>query len=379
MQSARAILAFSFEQTRNLSGECWQTGFRINFAGQQGLDDGGLTKAWVGEISFALWGDELFFDEWQGGSFFKPDDAAHVVLDGVPVSSVELYRWTGRFVAYTLYQLCVMDCRLVSWVFRSLQRLADEDTEQQDDAALLADLASLDHVLASNLWRVRHELNEAELRWLDFTLPTGEELLPGGAAVEVSSGNVAEYLQLSCRAQLRRSQRGLAAFAEGFLEVVPGEALRGLPTEGVLRLLLGSAEIGDAELDELERLVVPDGLVPLRLADHHRVRDTARWLFRAARAGDGCFRARLLEFWMGTRRVPLAGLQAVHPRPKLQVMVQPDAAGGVKRIAAWPRERLPEGHTCGNELWMALPDSYEEAAAKLRLAVENFESGFALR
>merc|ERR1712125_142597 len=94
------------------------------------------------------------------------------------------------------------------------------------------------------------------------------------------------------------------------------------------------------------------------------------------------FRGRFLEFWLGTARVPLAGLQSLYPRPKLQVMVQPEArglAGSVKRIASWPRARLPEGHTCGNELWLALPDSYDEFAKQLKLAVENFEAGFAMK
>jgi len=71
-------------------------------------------------------------------------------------------------------------------------------------------------------------------------------------------------------------------------------------------------------------------------------------------------------------------VQAIQPRPKLQVMVQPDGRG-VKRISSWPRQRLPEGHTCGNELWLPLQDSYEQTVDRLRLAVENFEAGFALR
>merc|ERR1719221_1689248 len=136
-------------------------------------------------------------------------------------------------------------------------------------------------------------------------------------------------------------------------------------------MLEGRAEMTDAQVAELEQLVVPSGIVPERLRDHLRVFEAAAWLFRAIRAGDAAFRARLLEFWIGVPRLPLAGVGTLRPQPRLQVMVQPDG-GDVKRIAAWPRERLPEGHTCSNELWIALPESYEELSEKLHLAVENF-------
>ena len=121
------------------------------------------------------------------------------------------------------------------------------------------------------------------------------------------------------------------------------------------------------------------GLVPTSLREQRAVQQAASWVFRTAREGDGMFRTRLLEFWLGVGRVPLGGLSSVQPQPKLQIMVQPEGRSGVKRIASWQKERLPEGHTCQNELWIALPDSYEDCAAKLRLAVLNFEAGFALK
>mmetsp|Transcript_30698 Transcript_30698/g.85634 ORF Transcript_30698/g.85634 Transcript_30698/m.85634 type:complete len:140 (+) Transcript_30698:3-422(+) len=51
---------------------------------------------------------------------------------------------------------------------------------------------------------------------------------------------------------------------------------------------------------------------------------------------------------------------------------------GVRRIETWPATRLPEGHTCGNELWVPLCESEAELARSLHTAVMNFEAGFAL-
>eukprot|EP00927_Polykrikos_kofoidii_P020643 TRINITY_DN19838_c0_g1_i1.p1 TRINITY_DN19838_c0_g1~~TRINITY_DN19838_c0_g1_i1.p1 ORF type:complete len:1125 (+),score=142.50 TRINITY_DN19838_c0_g1_i1:80-3454(+) len=392
MRTATSILSFSFEQTRGLPGRAWQVGFRIDFAGQEGLDDGGLTKAWVSEIAFALWADSSLFDSRASGSFFKPDDVEFLHLDGVPVRATDFYKWAGCFLAYALYQRCLTDCRLAPWAFRCIHRAAAPrhffhprsaspdwpDTPEGEDA-MLGDLASLDYGVASNLWKVRHEMSEDDLRWLDFTC-AGVELEPGGGDCAVTPESKACYVRLFCTYLLRhRSSMAIQAFVEGFFEVIPARLLDGAPEEGVLALLAGQAEVTDAQMAELERVVVPAGLVPAKLSDHPRVREAASWLFCAARDSDGAFRARLLEFWIGVGRVPLLGLRTVRPRPRLQVMVQPDGRGGVKRIASWPRARLPEGHTCGNELWMALPDSYAEAATKLKQAVDNFESGFALR
>lgn len=392
LRTAQGILGFTFEQTRELSGHAWRAGFRIDFAGQEGLDDGGLTKAWAAEIAFALFGDAALFDLRPAGRFFKPDDVESLPLDGVMIPSIDIYRWTGRFLAYVLYQRCLVDCRLCPWAFRFLQRAslprhffhsrcATPEWGQTPDGedSMLADLASLDHTVANNLWRVRHEMSDEDLRWLDFTC-AGAELEPGGGDKQVCKASRQEYVRLFCTYLLKqRCQTHLQAFVTGFFDVIPPRLLHGVHEEGVLRLLVGRAEVSDLQVRDLEALVVPAGLIPTKLRDHPLVRQAAYWFFKAVRESDGAFRARLLELWLGVGRIPLAGIVTLRPRPRLQIMVQQDGARGVKRISSWPAERLPEGHTCGNELWMALPESYAQLHSKLHLAVENFEAGFALR
>jgi len=62
-----------------------------------------------------------------------------------------------------------------------------------------------------------------------------------------------------------------------------------------------------------------------------------------------------------------------------QVQVQAEnKRPALKRIDAWPQGRLPEGHTCGNELWIPLCETKEELSRLLNTAVMNFEAGFAL-
>eukprot|EP00931_Biecheleriopsis_adriatica_P037600 TRINITY_DN21558_c0_g1_i2.p1 TRINITY_DN21558_c0_g1~~TRINITY_DN21558_c0_g1_i2.p1 ORF type:complete len:1193 (-),score=238.94 TRINITY_DN21558_c0_g1_i2:100-3678(-) len=327
------------------------------------------------------------------------------------------------------------------------------------DDQLLEDLATMDPAFANSLWRVHYEMPDEDLQWLTFSY-AGEELKPGGDDIEVSAENKTEYVRLCCKAVLLySSQKGQQAFSDGFFDVMPPELTTGMPADIFHWLLVGQDEISEAQINALEQLVVPDGLVPKHLHETPEMMNSARWVFQIARANDGRFRSRLFEFWTGSARLPLGGVDAIEPKPRLQVMVSQERQvidavyawevmqqgawrpyppelsaqlshlleagmrqieiqqGGirfvidlgsgqqintrsgahsrirrrqvqqarhvegpvvVKRIESWPKTRLPEGHTCGNELWIPLCDSCEELANLLHTAVMNFEAGFAM-
>mmetsp|Transcript_66584 Transcript_66584/g.144594 ORF Transcript_66584/g.144594 Transcript_66584/m.144594 type:complete len:1189 (-) Transcript_66584:42-3608(-) len=328
------------------------------------------------------------------------------------------------------------------------------------DDTMLEDLATMDGPFANSLWRVHHEMPASDLQWLTFSY-AGVELVPGGEDIEVNDSNKSQYVRLCCQAALLQgASSGLQAFAEGFFEVLPPSMLQGLPIDALRWQLLGEDQMTEEQLSLLETLVIPEGLVPKHLSDNPTLCETARWVFRIARNSDGKFRSRLLEFWTGSSRLPQGGVDAIAPRPRLQVMVQaarpsqgaiweiqlqdgwyfydsgtaealtkaqdagqsavefrvrdnryvlnlqemvqinlrtgarravrrrdpPDRdeeaaqerATGVRRIETWPATRLPEGHTCGNELWVPLCHSEEELSKLLHMAVMNFEAGFAL-
>jgi len=112
--------------------------------------------------------------------------------------------------------------------------------------------------------------------------------------------------------------------------------------------------------------------------------DTAALLTRAQDAGHAS-----VEFQVRENRyiVDFAGLVQLNRRTGARRNVRrkdppPDENGdvvhGIRRIETWPATRLPEGHTCGNELWVPWTKTEEELAGLLRMAVLNFEAGFAL-
>ena len=83
-----------------------------------------------------------------------------------------------------------------------------------------------------------------------------------------SKENKADYVRLCCKAALLySSQKGLQAFSDGFFDVLPPTLFHGAPADVFQWLLLGDAQITDAQIDKLEQVLVPDGLVPKHLKD----------------------------------------------------------------------------------------------------------------
>ncbi|CAE7930873.1 hyd [Symbiodinium sp. KB8] len=421
MKAAKQMLAWSFAKTTARSGKEWMHGFKIQFTGDDvGIDHGGLTKRWVQEVGHALWGSEDFFDTKASGSFFKHDSTTDMRIHAFHVKAESLYRWVGRFLAYSLYQGCVLDCALSPWALRWLMRVsetqaalppilaavagdwqregedsriatisgrvllshADEnglppqialqvsesgdtlqadfdgesltaslaggrlrwsdgdvwvrcidcpiprhaalpvwDDSSQGDDQLLEDLATMDPAFANSLWRVRYEMPDEDLQWLTFSY-AGRELVPGGDDIEVSPENKAEYVRLCCKAALLySSQKALQAFSDGFFDVLPPSLFYGAPADVFQWLLLGDAQISDVQIEKLEQVLVPDGLVPKHLKDTKELQTSLAWLFKIIRRGDSKFRSRLLEFWTGSERLPLGGVEAIEPKPRLQVMI----------------------------------------------------------
>ncbi|CAE8634509.1 unnamed protein product [Polarella glacialis] len=547
MSAAREMLALSFAQTTARSSKEWLQGFKIKFKGgdDKGIDEGGLTKAWVKEIAYALWGDGAFFDAKDSGyCFFKADTERDLLLHRFHVKTESLYRWVGRFLAYAVYQGCTLDCRLCPWSLRWLFRVPEEVSRRQvpeqllalagdwqiegshdviaticgstllsspgdrvlpvetflymssdrvaadleddevvtasleggklhwsdgeiwtrclesplpkltaiptwpetpaGDDQLLEDLASLDPPSANSLWRVQHEMSDEDLQWLTFSY-AGVELEPGGDDREVDASSKDRYVRLCCKAALLfQAHHGLQAFSDGFFDVLPPSLIPpGAPADIFQFLLLGSQDISSEQLAALEDLVIPQGVMPKHFCHNPAVLACCRWVFEIARDSDNSFRSRLFEFWTGSPRLPIGGVAAITPKPRLQVMVQAapkpmqsweveledgwqafdesianqlsqmqasykrqvefsvrgqkhvvdlhqmqqvNERTGVRRairqtvvrIQSWPKTRLPEGHTCGNELWLPLFDSREELESSLRTSVMNFEAGFAL-
>ena len=73
-------------------------------------------------------------------------------------------------------------------------------------------------------------------------------------------------------------------------QVLPAEMFLGAPVDIFQWLLMGNAQISDAQLEKLWQVVVPEGLVPKHLKDQAEVRDTAEWVFKIIKNGDENFR-----------------------------------------------------------------------------------------
>lgn len=93
-----------------------------------------------------------------------------------------------------------------------------------------------------------------------------------------------------------------------------------------------------------------------------------QWFWRAVRAFDDEERARLLQFCTGSSRIPVEGfahLEGMHGVQKFNI--HRDYSGN---------SRLPQSHTCFNQLDLPEYDSYETLRSSLLVAISEGSEGF---
>jgi hypothetical protein len=172
----------------------------------------------------------------------------------------------------------------------------------------------------------------------------------------VTSANRAQYVAQYVRDALAGSVAArFRAFRAGFTSI-GGAALSLFAPSDIGLLLSGNPLLGGLEL--LERSA------RISYVGYDRESPTIVALWRAVGALDRDEQRKLLQFWTGSSRVPILGLDS------LAVRVQRD--GSV--------EHLPSSHTCFNTL--LLPPYGDDVAlllARLRVAIVHGSEGFFLR
>ena len=265
------------------------------------------------------------------------------------------YRFVGRFVGLALFNRTRLGFRLSRHVVKFILRLP----LHWNDVAFYS---------TSTFEKFRQMIDNPE-KWvppglLDFTLDLREraglsgfppaELKPGGASIEVTPANVAEYVELSARMMLETSTlRALVELRTGFEEVFAAGTFDLFTAEDFAIYLNGSPTIDVAVLKA-----------------HTRVRggssrfQTLFWdvLDKRFTSAD---RSRLLSFWTGSATVP-SNLSGFH----LNLTVQ--TGSGIHAHSS----RLPSASTCSSQ--MSMPEYADAATLERRLRTALHELSYQL-
>ena len=324
----------------------------VTFAGEQGLDYGGVAREWFFLISHEMLNPMYCLFEYAAGNNYQLqiNPASHVNPE-----HLVYFRFVGRVVGMAVFHNKYIATGFTLPFYK--QMLGKPLT--------LKDLESVDsEYYASLIWILENNIDECFLGMTfsvdheEFGVVTEKELKPGGKDIEVTDANKEEYITLVSQWRLTRGvEEQTKAFLQGFSDIIPIEALKLFDEREMELLLVGISEL---DVDEWQRHTI--------YRTYNKRSKQVIWFWDVIREFSVEQRIRLLQFVTGTCRLPVGGFAELMGSGRLQLFC----------IDRWgtPKD-LPRSHTCFNRLDLPPYRSKRELAQKLTVAIEETE-GFAL-
>ena len=264
----------------------------ITFAGEQGLDYGGLAREWFSQLTTQL------FNPYYG--LFEYSATDNYTLQINPNSGIcnedhlMWFKFIGRIAG-----MAVFHKKLINGFFiRPFYSMMLGKTIK------LSDMESVDIEFSNSLCWIRD--NDPECLALTFEVDdnvfgehVSKELVPGGKDIEVTEENKIDYIDRMVQWRfVNRVQKQMKAFLGGFYDVIPSDSIKNFD-EGELEMLLGgigSINVKDwKEHTEYKKYTAEDTVI--------------QWFWRLVLSFGDEMRSRLLQFVTGTSRVPMNGFK----------------------------------------------------------------------
>ncbi|KAJ7703165.1 hypothetical protein B0H17DRAFT_1175941 [Mycena rosella] len=321
----------SFQHLQRKNGDQIKHGkLSVRFYDEEGVDAGGVTREW-----FQILARQMFDPN---NALFQPCAADRLTYQPnknswVNPEHLSFFKFVGRVIGKAIY-----DGRLLDAYFaRSLYRqLLGKPVDYKDVEWVDPDV-------------------EADEFGVNRIVPLKE----GGETLPVTQENKREFVQLSAQYRLYSSIKDqIENLSTGFYEIIPKELIT-IFNEQELELLISGTP--DIDVDEWRAATEYNGYTS---SDPNIV-----WWWRALKSFNRDERAKVLSFATGTSKVPLGGftdLQGVQ---------------GVQRFsihrAYGDSNRLPQAHTCFNQIDLPQYSSYDMLRQQLLLAIIEGGEGFA--
>lgn len=323
---------------------------KITFAGEPGVDEGGVKKEFFGLLT------EQLFDP-NFGMFVVKNDR-FLWFNHASFECNLNFELVGTLLGLALYNEVILNLKFPLAVYKKLIAAGTKPPLLSDHLDL-DDLQEFDpdvhrtlHNLLTKDWTDRETGLTFSVSHEIFGEVKEYELLPAGSALPVTEANkndfVAKYLDWYFNLSIKNQ---FASFATGFFRVLLKDSFTLFNAEDLLLALCGSTTL-----------------------DFHQLKKTASYENYTADSETICFfwsillddftddqRREFLKFLTGSDRAPIRGL------------------GDIRMIVTKTGDSnsLPSAHTCFNHL--ILPDyrDYDKLKSKLLKAIENSE-GFGL-
>jgi len=336
---------------------------RVHFSGEEGVDEGGVTREYFGLLS-----RELFSADF--GMFKECSETRRVWFQTASTRPPQDFWATGTLVGLAVYNNCPgLDVPFPSVLFKKLKGLSERSMQ---------DLAQVSPSHARSLQMLQAWAPAADLSpkgkdadkafqdtfCLDFSMsfegPTGTKIVRLDEDVE--DGSEAPPVTLARRTYfgdrltkwiLDESVRPqFDAFRRGFMHICDSPVIQNLSPVELEAIICGGHDL------DFEHLKAGSQYEGFSATDPYIER-----FWELACSLDTAQKRQFLHFTTGSELAPLAGLQQLGLK--------------IQRNGSEPCDRLPTAHTCFNLLLLPEYESLEKLQRLLLTAIENAE-GFGL-
>ena len=353
--SRERLIKSAMAVTKPLPDSDWSRPFSVQFAGEEGMDAGGVSR----EFFDLLTGE--FFDPTLG-LFRKFDDSpqglVHPSSRRHRPSNLDLdhYRFAGQIVGKCIEESAFGKPLLTKARFtrsflvqlmglKVTPQLLETDDPALYDSITTHDITGLDLVFADE----EHDRTTGKV--------TVVPLKKGGEGVAVTEGSKSEYLTLLAEYRLVTSvKKEVKAFLEGLHKLVPSELLAIFDEKELELLMCG---VDTVTCDELRKHASVDN-------GNGKWQEVVSWLWAALQGFSTEEMARFLQFVTGCSRLPPGGFQDLSQ----PIRIVPQYSGS--------HGRLPTAATCFNRLYLSTYDSYQHFHGALVTAITEGSQGFGL-
>ncbi|CAD8063012.1 unnamed protein product [Paramecium sonneborni] len=345
------IFMDSYHRISKLKPEELKGKLIIEFNGEEGIDQGGVSKEW-----FLMLSKEIFNPNY---ALFTPS------LNGQnqPCSNSNInpdykkyFKFIGRIVAKALYDEQLLETYFTRSFYKHIlgQKLTIHDMEDID----LNEYKSMKKILDENVtdWGIYWTYTVDNFGKLEE-----RELVEGGKQKQVTEDNKFDYVQTYCYQKMAKGIKDqIEAFLSGFHELIPQSLISMFEWKEMELMLCG---LPDIDLEDMKENIEYHG--------YNSDDQVIQWLWELLESFDQSKRAAFLQFVTGTSKVPLGGfkdLKGIHGSQKIQIHKE-----------YYIKYELPTSHTCFNQLILPCYPTRQVLIEKLELAIlEGKESfGFA--
>lgn len=294
---------------KQLSARAWRMGWFVKFHQEVGLDAGGLSREfWRLALATAFSEEKGLFARTSNGTYDCVDAFELEIADRLPE-----YRFVGRCLAKLLFDHH-SGCLEAAVSVKILKLLVGEpvvfDDLQLVDEELWLSLTKLE-ALANN---DEHGLEDLCLTFAvdRVSVVSGDtvavELVPGGADLVVNGNNIDAFLEARMReAFFEKHRNQLLALLAGFYDICPPAVVLLLTARELELALCGELKI---DIKDWMQHTNYHGAFEAKKADH----PICRAFWNTVTKWDDAQRTRLLQWAVGTARLPLGGFANLQQR-----------------------------------------------------------------